>query len=111
MVAIAMITNTCVVLPKIRRVLSGEPVVVTKLLRDMNRYGSVARSDGTATNNDQRGSVARPDGTAANTDQRDPPLVRILPNDPIPDAMEKHLHRLKDVISIITNQWYVVSFI
>jgi hypothetical protein len=42
MVGLAMITNTCVVLPKIRRVLSGEPVVVTKLLRDMNRHGSVA---------------------------------------------------------------------
>lgn len=108
MVAIAMITNTCVVLPKIRRVLSGEPVVVTKLLRDMNRYGSVARSDGTATKKHQGDLVARSDGTATDNDQHFPPSVRILPKDPIPDAMEKHLHRLKDVIGIITNQWYVV---
>jgi len=104
MVAIAMITNTCVVLPKIRRVLSGEPVVVTKLLRDMNRYGSVARSDGTATKKHQGDLVARSDGTATDNDRHDPPSVRILPKDPIPDAMEKHLHRLKDVIGIITNQ-------
>lgn len=88
MITIAMVSNTCVVLPKIRLVLSGEPVVVSNLLRDMATHTAYTRNHTENTSNSSGSQSSK----------------ALNPNEAIPGGLEKQFDQMKAIIDIISKQ-------
>ena len=82
-----LVTVSSIVLPKIKRVASGEKVVVTKVLRDVNglkpKHGIDGRTD----------EVVAQESGDLNA------VVIVKAGQPVPEKFENDLRRLKEVIS------------
>ena len=85
--ALSLVTVSSVVLPKIIRIASGEKVVVTKVLRDVNGLKAEHRTDG-RTNID----VVQESGDSST-------VVVIKAGQPVPEKFENDLRRLREVLS------------
>jgi hypothetical protein len=103
-VAISIITSLYVVTPKLKRVWSGDEVVVTNVLRDMTgaeqRQGvSIA---GTVESRLQTFAPFHRTSTACETGE---PVVRFLkPSEAIPRRMEHHIYELEEIITKLSRE-------
>ncbi|KAL3936771.1 MAG: hypothetical protein SGARI_002413 [Bacillariaceae sp.] len=108
-VGVSTITAYFVITPKIRRVRSGEPVVMTNILRDMNGLGSVSSASSSTEEDEYRraseeATRAHRRATETKSSQLDATgspkrhvttqPVEIRYDQPIPKKMEKHLYKL-----------------
>ena len=86
--ALSLVTVSSVVLPKILRIASGEKVVVTKVLRDVNGLKPEHRTDGRTDT-----------GVAQELGDSEATVVVIKAGQPVPEKFEKDLRRLREVLS------------
>jgi len=106
-IGIAVTVLVALVLPKIRRVTSGEKVVVSTLLdARFSTWNSDSDARTTTTNHTVGGGIggsfdSSGGGTAAEE-------VRSLldEGDPLPRSVEKHVVHLQDILSKVTLKWY-----
>jgi hypothetical protein len=112
-VTIAMVSNWFVVVPKIRRVLSGEKVVISNMLWQMNPIGLSPQSGVDAfVNGVYTGSpnvviggvkMGSPNADAATDNARpakgEAEQVVMTEDDPLPQCVETELYRLQEVIN------------
>jgi hypothetical protein len=81
--------------------MSGEPVVITNILRDIN---GMEQNGGLSTDSRSQGTSTF-HGTSTKLDAGTP-IVRILePAEPLPRLLEANLFKLHETCSILTNQW------
>jgi hypothetical protein len=88
-----------IIWPKVRRVLSGDKVVVSSLLGSKYSGTQMSAEPLIKDNSLQQGSPA-----PANK-----PLIQIRPDDPIPSHIEKQIFALQGILRHATNQWYVCA--
>ena len=115
-VGVSMIVAYYVITPKIKRVRSGEPIVMTNILRDMN---GISKSSSSSTEedeyrraseeakkhysiNDGRSSAIGPTGQPQRRVTTQPQLLRY--DEPIPKRMERHLYELNTLCESVTNR-------
>lgn len=77
-----------IVLPKIRRVWSGEKLVITNVL-------------------DSRFKPAMPSGTSEESRNSESERVCLKVGDPLPRTIEQHVLNLHDVLRLVEHKWYV----
>jgi hypothetical protein len=100
----AMVTSYMVVMPKIRRVRSGEPVVMTNILRQVNG-ASMSSSDNGAS--ETTASIPTMHPIASGVAISDPELsvLHLHANDAIPKKVEQNLHSLNEIVESVTYRW------
>lgn len=81
------------ILPKLRRVWSGEKVVLTNVLEARFKAGS------TPAAGDSRGNH---EGKTAAADER----IKLKEGDPLPYPIEQQVLRLHDVLRTVEDRWY-----
>jgi len=97
-IGVAVTLLVVVILPSIRRVLSGEKIVISKMLGA--RYGAGRVS---ATGQQNTGMT-----TPTRASFLLPPSGPILvgKGDPVPDAIAERVLRVQDALQSATNRWY-----
>jgi hypothetical protein len=99
-IGIAMTVIIVMILPKLRRVWSGEKVVLTTVLDARYKPGSTPSAGGTRCTHEDKASVV----TAA--EER----IRLKEGDPLPYPVEQQVLRLYDVLRTVEDRWYVSMF-
>ncbi|KAL3908839.1 MAG: hypothetical protein SGILL_008327 [Bacillariaceae sp.] len=99
-VAISVTTNIFVVLPKIKRVRSGDEVVITNVLRDMTgvRQGVSLTVDSRLQN------TAQFHRTSTHCEAGEPVVRFLKPSEAIPRRMEQHIYELKLMINRLSRE-------
>lgn len=82
------------ILPKLRRVWSGEKVVLTTVLNDRYKVGSTPVAGDSPCNHEDKAAVA---------DER----IHLKEGDPLPFPIEQQVLRLHGVLRTVENRWYV----
>ncbi|KAG7338400.1 7 transmembrane sweet-taste receptor of 3 GCPR [Nitzschia inconspicua] len=111
-IGVSLLTAWSVIMPKIRRVHSGEMVVLTNILRDMNGVNtSSLSSEEEEYRRASQEAAARPSRDGIVTPSNDGPRKRVthcktvLRNDePIPKKLERQLYQLNGLTEAITDR-------
>jgi hypothetical protein len=117
-VGVSMMTSCFVIFPKIRRVRSGEPIVMTNILRDMNGMTASSSSSGSEEDEYRRASEEAKkqharisEGRTSHIDSIGSPRISVTTqpvllryDEAIPKRMERHLHELKTLCESVTNR-------
>lgn len=93
-----MVSNWFIVAPKIRRILSGERVVISNMLRNVNGYDSKAQPGTTPGEGIPPTSVYAGESRPAASDL-------LQETGPLPTDVETELYRVHDMISSMTDKW------
>lgn len=111
-VHLPMIAIAFMVVPKVRRVLSGEKIVVSNLLKTMAPSTPSSLSNATNEANPQNAKDAtkqtgqnspRPSGTEVDGLPKSDRIV-MKKGDALPSSVERELYRLEEVIGSIQNK-------
>ena len=103
-VAICFTTNVYVVLPKIKRVWSGDEVVVTNVLRDMTGEDQRQVISLAGTVDSRLQNTAQFHRTSTHCDAGEPVVRFLKPSEAIPRRMEQHIYELKEIITRLSRQ-------
>lgn len=96
--SISMLVN--IVLPKIRRVLSGEKVVLTHLLNQ-----GVGRDDDAAAMNRRPTAMMQSTPTTPMYTAAD--IIKLKREDPLPPSLEREIFAVQSLLGQVSKLWYV----
>lgn len=111
-VTISMVTSFFLVMPKIRRVRSGEPIVISNILREVNGCSAsssedelrIAANEATKESSTSINPVGIA-GSAGILQDSEHNVLHLHSNDAIPKNVEQQLYRLHEIIESVTDRW------
>jgi hypothetical protein len=107
-VSVALLVIIYIVVPQVKRVLSGKKVVVSHLLREMTTLPGFGVSPGTHPTAEEPSGCE--EGNATSGDHKGMAEVSKLvmkQDDPLPVEVETEMYKLDEIIGSLKEKWYV----
>lgn len=108
--ALALLMVIYIVLPKVRRVLSGKKVVVSHMLRDtasFHSFGPHTPGARPTAEQNERCEEANKTGTSGDPTDTEAPKLVMKQDDPLPREVETEMYKLDEIIGSLKDKRYV----